>query len=153
LNPLNIDDNRAILIEIFPELKNDPHFIITSPWAPDYNCIAWANNRDNVWWDNSDEEGTTWPIENKSPHYSSLVELFKSKGFVECEDYSFDPNFVKVALYVNEEDHWTHASRQDRNGKWKSKLGKIWDIIHGTPHTIENVSYGKAKIFMCIKFF
>lgn len=149
---LDIKDNRDFLFTLFPELVTDPHFAVTSPMDVNYNCIAWANSRPNVWWDNSGEEGTTWPIDDLSDHYSSLVKLFESKGFKLCENSEFDKSFVKVAIYVDEDDNWTHAARQDRSGLWKSKLGRLFDIIHGTPHAIENKSYGKAKYFMSIKF-
>lgn len=153
---LNSPENREWAIGLFPQLANDPHFSITSPMDPRYNCIAWATNRNNVWWWPLESglklDGVFWPIPECDLHYTNLVKVFELQGFKICENYDFDPKFVKVALYVDEDDEFTHASRQGRDGLWKTKLGKSFDIVHGTPMSIEGSAYGYAKIIMAAKF-
>jgi hypothetical protein len=46
----------------------------------------------------------------------------------------------------------THAARQLSNGCWTSKLGKLNDIQHGTPESIEGTEYGIVYCFMKRKF-
>lgn len=146
--------NRQDLFTEFPGLINDPEFKITSDTDPKYNCIAWANMRNNIWWWPTPflDGVCEWPVPEISMHYSTLIRLFEKQGYARCETYDFDKSLVKVALYVDADNEFTHAARQNRKGLWMSKLGQWFDIIHGTPHTIENEGYGEAKIFMSHKF-
>ncbi|WP_231464796.1 hypothetical protein [Pedobacter sp. Leaf132] len=151
---LNTDENKSLLFDLFPGLTDDSGFEITSPIDHVYNCIAWANNVSNIWyWPYPKLDGvSTWPSDNESLHYSNIVEVFRKKGFELCENGDFEENRIKIAIYVDENDQLTHAARQDSKGRWKSKLGRLFDIFHGTPHTIENETYGKAKYFMSTKY-
>ncbi|WP_017259753.1 DUF7689 domain-containing protein [Pedobacter arcticus] len=151
---LDSPENRISVEKEFPALANDPYFKITSPDDEKYNCIAWACGINNIWyWPFPSIDGVvTWPITEKTKEISSLIKLFEMKGFKLCEGYDFDPTLVKIALYVDSNNEFTHAARQNRDGLWKSKLGQWFDIIHGTPYTIENNIYGKAEYFMSAKF-
>ena len=39
----------AQITTLFPELKNDLDFKVTSPRTPNYNCIAWAYHHNDRW--------------------------------------------------------------------------------------------------------
>ncbi len=155
-----LEEIKRFLIDIFPNLSDDPYFEISSSATPNYNCIAWACNysdrwiqptylkRPNldsvVWWPPEVEEGV-------AP--SNLKELFEFHGYVECDSGEFEEGYRKVALYSKDDkNNWTHAARQKSNGKWTSKLGQSNDIQHGTPEAIENNNYGKVYCFMKRKF-
>ena len=151
---LDTVENRNWAYTLFPGLINDPHFKITSPKDQKYNCIAWANQHSDIWWwpYPSLDGVCEWPIPDHNSHESTLIALFESRGFILCDDWQFDKAFVKVALYVDNTGDFTHAARQDRAGLWKSKLGPSFDIVHGSPQSIENQTYGSAKHFMKSKF-
>lgn len=97
---IDTETNRSEIEALFTGLSNDPSFVITSPKNPNYNCIAWASDRDNEWW---------WPIPNAPrildgvkynwpigvPTDKSLdtfKKLFGLKNYTECENSDFDPN-------------------------------------------------------------
>lgn len=106
----------------FPKIG--AHYKITSPVDHKYNCIAFAAGDSSKWW---------WPnvfywpagiLSNED--LNSFITCFKSLGYEECEMNSdFEPEYEKVAIYVNPENKPTHAAKQfaDGNGLWKSKLG------------------------------
>jgi len=50
-----------------------------------------------------------------------------------CDDWRFEEDYIKVALYKDKDNNCTHASLQKRDGIWTSKLGQSNDIAHGTP--------------------
>lgn len=151
--------DKGNIIRIFPNLKDDKFFKISSPEDPNYNCIAWAfhlfQNRwmeppagtyipelDAVtWWPEGATEGTD---------ISCLVEAFQKNSFQLCDSWEHESGYIKVALYHNPTNNcWTHASRESRSGKyWLSKLGQSNDIHHGTPFSIEGAFYGKVYCFL-----
>ncbi len=143
------------LKQAFPGLETDKDFKLTSDPDPNYNCIAWAYQKDGqwmqppggqVWFDGV----TFWPEgTTKTMHISSLVGAFQTKGYETCTSEAVEKGFMKVALYWDENSQkWTHAARQHRDGTWTSKLGCANDIQHGTPHTIEGKLYGKVFCVM-----
>ena len=148
---LDSEENRIAVIEAFPELEFDISFKITSNPDPSYNCIAWAANYSNFWWQpslNSPYDGTFWPLKSLDNDVNALIGVFKSLKYEICDDWMKEPFFKKVALYGNEEGKYTHASRQLQTGIWTSKLGQDFDISHSTPFKIEGDAYGKVIIFM-----
>lgn len=146
----------AQILAWFPGLKDDPDFKITSPSNPDYNCIAWAYYYSNRWmWPGGVEEKVMdgfhyWPDGiADSTDVSAFIEAFNKKGFVICDNDSFEEGFRKIALYVNKgTTECTHAARQLNNGKWTSKLGSFHDIQHGTPYSLEGDKYGVVYCIM-----
>lgn len=156
----SVDEIKIHLIKFFPELAQDKNFQITSKATPNYNCIAWACKYNDrwiqppylekpnldcvVWWPPEVEEGT---------NIQCLVSVFESQGYMLCDTFEHEDGYIKIALYFNENNNeWTHAARELRNGFWTSKLGPNVDIQHGTPYTIENEDYGKVYCFMKMKF-
>lgn len=148
------------IIEVFPGLKNDPDFKITSPYNPDYNCIAWAYHYDNRWmWPGGVDKKTVdgfrfWPegVEDTTD-VAAFIEAFRKKGYEVCSNSEFEDGFRKIALYVKPgTTECTHAARQLRSGKWTSKLGRSQDIQHGTPYSIEGDVYGVVHCIMKVPF-
>ncbi len=141
-------------LEIFPKLKEDDKFDITSKQDYKYNCIAWAALYTDRWlWPPGrhvlDGVNFFWPAEiDSDDKIETFVKLFEKLGYSLCEDATNEKNFRKIALYVDDKNRCTHASRQKRNGIWTSKLGKEHDIEHGTPYSIEGEAYGKVCYIM-----
>lgn len=144
-----------MLKQFFPGLNADKDFKLTSPATSNYNCIAWAYQKDDQWMQPPGGEPlfdgvTFWPDgASKTTAVSSLIEAFQTKGYEICDSEDYEPGFMKVAIYWNPDTKtWTHAARQHRDGTWTSKLGRANDIQHGTPHSIEGDSYGVVYCIM-----
>jgi hypothetical protein len=115
----------------------------TSPATDDYNCIAWAYEKDNVWC----EPGLFWPIPRHDYTIETYMELFASIGYRRCEDALYEEGFQKIVLYIKDEKP-THAARQLTTGKWTSKLGRNIDVEHDYPEVLDGPQYGSASVFM-----
>jgi hypothetical protein len=101
---------------------------ITSPPTRQYNCIAWAANRNDKWW---------WPIRAYWPGHGredetpkSFVKAFAELGYNPCESDLLEVGFEKVAIYVGSNGLVTHMARQLPDGRWTSKLGENVDVAH-----------------------
>ena len=132
-------------IDAFPNSIDEP-FIAKSPFDPRYNCIGWACGSKSKFWPNT--YGYTLP--NGIPaklHINSFVELFKSRGYEECDDGELEKGFLKIAIYVDSNDKPSHAARQLPSGVWTSKLGFAQDIEHSI-HSMANGQYGDVKKYM-----
>lgn len=118
----------------FDEVKD-----CTSDRTQTYNCIAWAAGRMNEWWWPWDIGGYTWP-KGEGIHFElpdqetveNFVSAFKSQGYLECQNGSWEEGFEKVAIFSNHRGTPTHAARSLPNGAWTSKLGQGEDIQHST---------------------
>lgn len=144
-----------MLKKAFPGLNDDKDFKLTSAATPDYNCIAWAYQKDDQWMQPPGEQPwydgvTFWPDGvSKTLEIDSLIEAFKTKSYEICDSEDYESGFMKVALYCDPtKKKWTHAARQHKDGTWTSKLGQSNDIQHGNPHTIEGDNYGEVYCIM-----
>jgi hypothetical protein len=128
----------------FPRLDPVNHKVI-SPATIEYNCVAWAVGVTDCWW----QPGVSWPIAVSPGDYGIAVleQLFIALGFEECLDERLEVGYEKVALYGNSM-YYTHVAKQLRSGKWTSKLGKLSDIEHDTPHDVAGGVYGEVVQFM-----
>lgn len=137
-------------IHFFPNLIEKENFFFKSKYDQNYNCIAWAIIKNNVWVEPVEGEfdGIFWPPGlDKGLSFDHLVSLFKFYGYSECESSVFEEGFMKVALYGKEEK-WTHAARQTPNGMWASKMGVYEDIEHNSPLDLEGIGYGSIYQYM-----
>jgi len=150
-----VDAIRERLFSIFPGLKNDADFKLTSPATPDYNCISWAYSYSDRWmWPRSGETNCLdgvlyWPdgiIDSED--VTAFVEAFKLKGYNLCDSWEHEEGYRRIALYVEKGTSCTHASRELSTGKWTSKLGQLPDIQHGNPFSIEGIAYGRVYCIM-----
>lgn len=139
-------------IDIFPFLRSDKKYKITSPCTRNYNCISWANECDNVWtWPpifDELEDDEYWPsILPNDTKIETFVKFFMHEGFSVCtEDESHQQNTI-ICLY-EKDGECTHAARKLPSGMWTSKLGPLNDIQHSTPHSLEGEFYGKVFCYM-----
>lgn len=143
------------LKKYFPFLGEDKYFKLTSSETPNYNCIAWAYQKEDQWMQPPGGQPwydgvTFWPNDaGKTSKIESLVSAFRVKGYEVCESGEYEEGFMKIALYWDSKTRdWTHAARQHRDGTWTSKLGKSNDIQHGTPHSLEGDLYGTIFCIM-----
>jgi hypothetical protein len=120
----------------------------TSSETDEYNCIAWACGRDDVWCWPDAEEQYFWPVSHRKRSVDAFEEFFSSIGYSRCTDATKEDGFLKIVLYVDKEGLPTHAARQLITGKWTSKLGREIDIEHDSPEILNGSVYGNAKIFM-----
>ncbi|MFS4448699.1 hypothetical protein [Maribacter sp. 2307UL18-2] len=159
---LDSPENRNLVISDFPNLASDSHFKIVDGPNPNFNCIAWAGNRSDVWWQalpidkrpmfRFDGVQVDWPFEVEDEFsIKTLIDLFTHLKYESCSDDSYEEGYRKIAFYQLNGDA-THASRQlvspPNTGIWTSKLGPSFTINHGSPFTIESPLYGKVCHFM-----
>ncbi|RXG24292.1 DUF7689 domain-containing protein [Leeuwenhoekiella aequorea] len=159
---LNSPEFKQIIIKKFPALKDDEGFEIIDGSNPNYNCIAWAANVKDRWFQNLpldkrpyiNFEGVVidWPFE-ADDEFSiiALKQIFTHYGYIECENDYYLEGYKKVAFYeLNGEA--THAARQMTHGrfkgKWTSKLGSGPCIIHSHCRGISGDDYGEPVYFM-----
>lgn len=133
---------RLEIIADFPGLQLTP-FEITSPRARNYNCIAWAvGDCENFWWPH-----LFWPPNVKRQRTrDAFLAAFKTKGFEPCEGPGVEHGFIKIALYEKDGEP-THAARLLDDGRWTSKLGSSYDIIHALEGLNGDI-YGEPAVFL-----
>lgn len=112
---------------IFSRLSHGK-YKITSAESRRYNCIAFAAGETNRWWW---PVGAYWPPNiPREETISCFILAFQALGYRLCEEGTHEPDFEKVALYVDENNAPTHMARQLQNGLWASKCGSLEDIEH-----------------------
>jgi len=135
----------------FPALADD-NFRITSDQTERYNCVAWADGRDDRWWEpTSGGSGYYWPDDQSVPNTDTIeaaIALFRWLGYEECDiaDAAPEEGWVKIAIYGDAEA-FTHVARQE-GGKWSSKLGPFEDILHDTLEVLAGAQYGRVVKIM-----
>src|SRR5687767_10982510 len=135
---------RELLECWFPNLEHEV-YCAESERDKDYNCIAWAADDCENWWEPTrNPEDAFWPIAWRAYHKDCYIQAFQVHcGYEVCAtDFGFDPRYEKVALYLDANGQPQHMARQLPGGIWTSKLGKAWDILHQTPQGVENNRYG-----------
>ena len=115
-----------------------------------YNCIAWAAERDQKrWWQPEKKEPWDyWPpgIPDDGT-FDCFVALFESIGYKKCTGRHLEVFYEKVALYSNNSE-FTHVASQLQSGIWTSKLGPEEDIEHNSLESLEGTfgwEYGEVK--------
>lgn len=139
------------IVGVFPKLRVLP-YKVTSPFTPEYNCIAWAaGDTEHFWWPLAGH----WPAGVPREHsVEAFVQAYATVGFTPCADGLLEPGFEKAAIYVDESGRPTHAAKQLSSGKWSSKLGKAWDIEHtlagleGPTELVKGRAYGVVKLYL-----
>jgi hypothetical protein len=130
----------------FPRLHANNHRV-TSPATPDYNCVAWAAEDTQHWW----QPGEFWNVPNWPEidvGVGALEQAFSLLGYRDCgQDVGLEDGFTKIALYGSGLTY-THAARQLPTGKWTSKLGKGEDIEHDQPEDVAGGLYGEIAQIM-----
>lgn len=162
---LDSQENRQILINIFPSLEFDKLFTIKSQQTQAYNCIAWAMGFDDRWVDytpDTDIARKKWWPEGVARDYKpeTLVAAFEALGFRKCNDDKGETGYDKVALYkvsplINPytsrtiaKEGWSHAARVISNNLYHSKMGESFDIYHRNGNVFKDSCYGEVYQFM-----
>lgn len=135
---------------LFPALSASG-YEVTSPAAPDYNCIAWAADDTSRW---------SEPVPISLPSYywppgvpleltlASYVQAFESTGYRLCGDETREEGVEEIAVYASADGLPTHAARQLASGEWTSKLSKSVDIRPCTLAALEGELYGQVACLM-----
>jgi hypothetical protein len=137
------------LEQVFPGLVGCG-YLVTSPQADRYNCVAWAaGDASNWWW--PDEPGrpdsSYWPPGvTRAETLAAFCEAFGTLGYVICDDEKPEGGHEKVALFALAGVP-THAARQLPSGRWTSKLGPMEDIEHEL-HEVTGDVYGSVAIIL-----
>lgn len=121
----------------FPNLIHGQNFDFTSLKTDDYNCVAWATEIDDEW--------IQFPYDEQNNYDDSIrkyITYFTDLGFTETNDSRPEENVLKIALYGDKENNFTHVARLRSNGKWASKLGDWEDIEHDTLEVLSGPGYG-----------
>ncbi len=128
---------------------NPGEYRITSPADHRYNCIAWAADDTNNWWEPSRLRGSYWPPGvDKEYSLESFVHAFVAHEYSACETEEFEIGFEKIAIYADRLGIPSHAARQIESGWWTSKLGEMEDIEHKTLAALEGRIYGTVAQIM-----
>lgn len=141
---------RALIECWFPNLEHEI-YCAESERDEDYNCIAWAADDTDQWWEPTpDPLDGFWPIPWRAYDKDCYVEAFRTDGGYEvcATDFSLEQGYEKVALYLDANQRPKHMARQLPSGIWTSKLGKSWDILHQTHKGVEGATYGNAVVVM-----
>jgi hypothetical protein len=116
-----------------------------------YNCIAYAAGDETRKWEGYREIGYYWPEGASEGHtLAALMSAFEQLEYALCNSDALEPEYEKVALYVDADGLWTHAAKQGEDGQWTSKLGNLEDIVHRTPQALSgpDPAYGQVAVFM-----
>jgi hypothetical protein len=123
IDTFSFDYWRNVFSQDFPDLKEGLTFEFTSPVDFNYNCLAWALSCDTLYSDRG--QGCYWPWNDASEEtadgWARVCEIHGFRSVPE-NDISFVLGIEKIAILQNEEGE-LHATRQNQNGKWKSKFG------------------------------
>jgi hypothetical protein len=129
-------------------------YVVTSWNDSGYNCVAFAAGDTTRWWEAlaNPEPGFFWPAEalrgDDNGDIEALKRCFVTLGYEECGNGDLEAGFRKVALYAIDKEDYKHASIQERNGEWSSKLGDGFDIRHKTPQCVCGPKYGTVMAYM-----
>lgn len=123
----------------FPRLGDD--YEILAPASSEYNCISWSLGVTDRW---------IWPVQARSSiFFSDFDDLYTRHGYRRLSTLAFDQlaDHDKVVLYAKVNASGvlepTHAARQEADGSWTSKVGKMPLIRHLHPRDLEGGTYGE----------
>lgn len=147
-----MNNDSYYIIRSVPSLLNDQLYKTTSPSTRDYNCVAWALGRNDVWYwpplGKEQEPDEYWPKGVPDDEkIQTFINVMKLEGFTLCEDTEYDEDYTKIALF-SQDGLCSHACRQISSNLWTSKMGPLNDIQHSSPQTLEGDFYGKVHCYM-----
>lgn len=126
----------------FPNSKIGSNIIFTSLKGDEYNCAAWAIEIIDQWVEFKDKNG------NYDLSIDRYVQYYEEHGFSKCDNKEPEYGIIKIAIYADEKEEFTHVARQIQGGKWTSKLGDWEDVEHNDLDVLSGQSYGKPHTFM-----
>jgi hypothetical protein len=136
----------------FPKLKRRP-YIITSSKTPIYNCVAWAVDDIQQWWEygaiTSLGIPTYWP-----PGYPAGDTVADVSNVLQgvfhytlTTDRRARLGTERVAIYGYPDRNFAHIARQLESGRWSSKLGELYDLEHAL-NDLEGRVYGRVMTIL-----
>lgn len=134
--------------KLFPNLRRSG-YSVTSPATIDYNCIAWAANKTEVWWWPDPLYEYYWPPEiPRAINIETFIRAFGLSGYTLCDNPEYENDLEKIAIYADSNGKPTHAAKQLDSGNWTSKLGSLEDIEHTSLDSIINPKYGSPVVYL-----
>jgi hypothetical protein len=132
-------ENKEYYRKLFPLLTD--YELTPNSESKDFNCISHTLGlKDKNAWPDGDGY---WPVSNEKTK-EAFDEFYEYHGFEKCSlDFSYDPNYIKVALFLND-GFPTHASIQIDDFWWESKIGQLGIIKHDL-FEIEDDVYGEVS--------
>jgi hypothetical protein len=125
---------------------------IRSPVRRLADITAWhlpPEKTDKWWWP---VIGAYWPPgAPREETLDAFISAFGVLGFSLCENGDLEPDFEKVAIYVDQNNQPTHMARQVATGFWVSKCGVLEDIKHERLEALESVGnrgYGRVHQYL-----
>ena len=136
----------------YPNLQSEG-YTKTSDCTWDYNCIAWAVNKQDRWWwpFGKTPQGVEayWPRKaSKKVTLNAFESMFKLHHYKRTKNNSdaHEKGVEKVAIFVLN-GKVTHAARQLEDGSWTHKIGARIDL-QSTLKSVEGPLYGKVARIM-----
>ena len=109
-------DSDIFIEQLFPVIGTN--YRLTSDSDDKYNCIAYAADDMERWW----EPGRYWPPNvPERIDLNSFIACYTSIGYQDCNmDSRLEPGYEKVAIFVGHFGLPTHAAKQfaECNGLW-----------------------------------
>ncbi|MBT6049245.1 MAG: hypothetical protein HOG49_20815 [Candidatus Scalindua sp.] len=140
--------SEQVLEKEFPGLTSS-NYRITSDLTGEYNCIAWAANETDVWWEPDPYDLYFWPPGIQRTYtLDAYINAYGTLGYTTCEDTEYEEDYEKIAIYLDSDETPTHAARQLDSGNWTSKLGSLEDIEHNSLDDIICYEYGSSVVVM-----
>ena len=130
----------------FPNLQEGVSLEFTSPVDYNYNCLAWALGCNAKPFEKAKGALWEWPDipDDTADGWALVCEVH---GFSRTETSEFRPGYEKIAILEDDEGQ-LHATRNDENGRWKSKLGDQGpDIDHVGLGALQG-AYGDVAIVL-----
>jgi hypothetical protein len=129
----------------FPNSFSEP-FSITSAETPQYNCVAWALDDMENWWE-ADEDYLWLDHLHWDNSLSTMQHFFQHFGFDPIDKPNFNNGIEKIALFSENGINCTHVAKQLPNNIWTSKLGVSHDVTH-TLSAMEKGIYGDVAMIL-----
>lgn len=143
--------SKKLLEHLHPNLRSS-YYKLSSPEDHNYNCIAFAADDLQRWWDPSVQPYVGrilfWP--GGFPRdwtLNTLSAIFESLGYRACDSGLPESGFEKVALYGTN-GIVKHAAKQPPGRDWCSKMGALQDIRHKTLTAVAGTVYGDVLRFL-----
>jgi hypothetical protein len=116
----------------------------------EYNCISHTLNINNdISW--PFDNNNYWPV-SRDLTKESFDKFYEFHGFEKMNllDFSYEPKYIKVALYTNKGIP-THAAIQVDEFFWESKIGELGIIKHDLFEIEDNVYGEVTQIYRKLK--
>ena len=117
---MNGNTKRKQLLEWFPKARRIPTSLsISSPIDVGYNCVAWAMDRTDRWWQPA-HPFAYWPSVDMETSFAAYLRMFEGEGYSACYSAAVEPGYSKIAIYVDQMGGFLHVARQLETGRWTS---------------------------------